>query len=168
MINNHKHGFTLIELILYVSIVTVFITALVPFAWNVILGGEKSSSQQEVYAQARLISERIKYEIRNSTGVNSVSSNAISLAVSNVENNPTVIDVSSGNVRITLGAAAAENLNSVTTTATTLTFTDYTSSDTKTKHIQFVLTLDDTYTGGRQEYEVPPITIEGSAEVRSN
>src|SRR3990167_11538866 len=65
-------GFTLIELILYVALITIILSAIVPFAWNTVQTGVKSAVQQEVNANARYISERIKYEIRNSTGINSV------------------------------------------------------------------------------------------------
>src|SRR3989344_7372816 len=69
-----EKGFTLIELILYMALVSIVLTAIVPFAWNIIGGGVKSSAQQEVFSQARFVSERIKYEIRNASGITSVRS----------------------------------------------------------------------------------------------
>lgn len=161
-------GFTFIEIILYVSIVSIILVALVPVAWNVIGGSVKSSAQQEVFSQARLISERIKYEIRNADGVNSVAATSISLDPPGTSNDPTIIDLSGGKIRIKLGVAAAVDLNSSDTSITSLTFTNYTSGDNKTKHIQFVFTIDDNFGSSRQEYDVPVQTIEGSAELRSN
>lgn len=165
---NNRLGFTFIELILYIGIVTIMLSAIIPFAWNIIGSGAKSSSEQEVFSQARYVSERIKYEIRNANSINSVNSpiNTISL---NTSTNPTaVIDLSNGKVRIKYGASAAISLNSDDTTASSLTFTNYTSLDNKTKHIQFTFTMGDTGTSGRQEYKVPAVNIEGSAELRSN
>ncbi|MEK7571212.1 MAG: type II secretion system protein [Patescibacteria group bacterium] len=164
-----QRGFTYIEIIIYVAILTIMLTTLIPFAWNIIEGGAKSTTQQEVFANARFISERIKYEIRNATGINSVSSTAISLTTATSATNPTVIDLSSGNVRITQGTGSTVNLNSPDTTVSNFTFTNYTSSDNKTKHIQFTFTLNANYAGAgtRQEYNAST-TIEGSAEVRSN
>ncbi|MBI4038377.1 prepilin-type N-terminal cleavage/methylation domain-containing protein [Candidatus Daviesbacteria bacterium] len=164
----HERGFTFIEVILYVAIITIVMSALIPFAWSVIEGGVQSSSQQEVFSQARFVSERIKYEIRNANGINSVSPTNISLAVSPPANDPTIIDLAAGNIRIKLGAASAVNLNSTDTKITTLTFTNYSSADNKTKHIQFSFTIDDNYPSGRAEYDVPSYTLEGSAELRSN
>lgn len=163
-----EQGFTFIELILYMAIISIVMSALIPFAWNVIEGGVKSSSQQEVFSQARFVSERIKYEIRNANSINSVSPTSISLAVSPPANNPTIIDLSAGNIRIKLGGSPAVNLNSADTKITTLTFTDYSSLDNKTKHIRFIFTIDDNYPAIRSEYDVPSYTLEGSAEVRSN
>src|SRR3990167_6083350 len=108
--NSHK-GFTFIELILYVAIVTIILSAIVPFAWSAIETGVKSAVQQEVNANARYISERIKYEIRNSIGINSVAAASISLATSTPATNPTIIDLSLGNIRIKQGAGIAVNLD---------------------------------------------------------
>lgn len=164
-----ERGFTFIELILYVGILTTMLVALIPFAWNIIGGGVKSATQQEVFSNARYISERLKYEIRNATGINSVSSTQISLATATAGTNPTVINLSGGNITITQGASSAVNLNSVNTTVSSLTFTNYTSGDSKTEHIQFIFTLNANYPGAGQRHEFnESTTIEGSAEVRNN
>lgn len=166
---NKQRGFTFIELILYVAILTTMLVALIPFAWNIIGGGVKSATQQEVFSNARYISERLKYEIRNATGINSVSTTQISLSTATPATNPTVIGLSGENLTITQGASSAVNINSANTTISSLTFTNYTSGDTKTKHIQFVFTLNANYpaAGTRQEFN-ETTTVEGSAEVRSN
>jgi Tfp pilus assembly protein PilE len=160
-------GFTFIELILYVAVVAMLLAAVVPFAWNVIETGIKSSVQQEVTANGRFISERIVYEIRNASGINSVSATAISLATTSPATNPTVIDLSGGNIRITQGTGNAITLNSSNTVISDLLFTNLTSLDNKTKHIMFALTVDALFTTTRQEYQ-NSITIETSAELRSN
>lgn len=164
-----ERGFTFIELILYISIVTIMLSAIIPFAWNVIEGGIKSSAEQEVFSQARYVSERIKYEIRNATSINSPSAGASGSVLNLNSPTATIIDLNSGKVRISQnGGSTYTNLNSTDTTASSLTFTSYTSSDNKTKHIQFSFTMDDTGTSTRKEYQVPAVTIESSAEVRSN
>ena len=161
-------GFTLIELIIYLAIVSTVLTALIKYSWNTIELGEKSVTEQEVFANARLVSERIKYEIRNSTGINTVSSTSISLQESG-GTDPTVISLSSGNIVITQGVGpTAGPLNSNDISITSLTFTNYTSSNNKTKHIGFSFTAQSTYSGARAEFKISPITIRSSAEVRSN
>lgn len=162
-----ERGFTFIELILYISIVTIMLSAIIPFAWNVIGSGTKSSAEQEVFSQARYVSERIKYEIRRASGITSVAATSISLTNFSPDTT-TVIDLSAGKVRINKNGTGVVNLNSDDTNVTSLVFTDYTSVDNKTKHIQFTFTIDDAYGSSRQEYNVPAVTIESSAEVRSN
>lgn len=160
-------GFTFIEIILYMAIVAIVLGSLVPFAWAIIGSGVKSASQQEVFSASRYVSERIKYEIRNASGINSVTATSISLASATTANNPTVIDLSGGKVRVTYGATTAVNLNSTDTNVSSLAFTNYTSADNLTKNIQFTFTLQSNFNSARQEYS-ETTSVQGSAEVRSN
>lgn len=162
----NNRGFTFIELILYISIVTIMLTALIPFAWNVIEGGVKSSVEQEVFSQARYVSERIKYEIRRSSGITSVGATGISLT-NFPPDTTTVIDLFSEKVRINKNGTGPITLNSDDTKVTNLTFTDYTSSDQKTKHIGFTLTVEANFASQRHEFQ-ETVTLRSSAEVRSN
>lgn len=163
-----NQGFTLIELIIYISIVTVMMTTLIPFAWNIIEGGAKSATEQEIFSNARFVSERIKYEIRNATGINSVTGMYISLATANPTTNPTIIDFAAGNIRIKEGAGSPVNLNSQNATISALTFTSYTSGDNKTKNIQFSFTMNASYSGTKRQEYIESTKVESSAELRNN
>lgn len=162
-----ESGFTLIELILYIAIVTIMMSALVPFTWGILGNSIKSTTEQEVYTQARYVSERIKQEIRNANGINSVNSPAGTIDLDTATNAITVIDLSGGKVRIKYGVGAAIPLNSTDTTISALTFTNNTSGDNKTKNISFSFTIADNYSSTRQEY-IETLDIRSSAEVRSN
>lgn len=162
-----ENGFTYIELILYTGIVAIVLSALIPFAWHVISGGAKSATEQEVFSNARFISERIKYEIRNATQISSVSATQITLIPATGSASPVVIDLVLGNIRIKQGAASAIQLNSIDTSVSSLVFTDYTSGDNKTKHVGFTFTLTDALSSTREEFQ-ETTTIESSAELRSN
>lgn len=165
---SYRRGFTFIELILYVSIVTMMLTALIPYAWNIIGSGAKSSYEQEVYSQARYISERLKYEIRNSLGINSVTANQIVLCetAGSCATNPTTITFTSPNIIIQNKGDSPANLNSNNVQIISFIFTNNSSGNTE--NVQFLFTIDDNLRSSRQEYQVPPIIIEGDAEVRSN
>ena len=160
----NNHGFTFIELILYISIVTIMLSAIVPFGWNVVKSSVKSSVEQEVYSQARYVSERIKYEIRNASGITTVSSNSISLTNFSPDTT-TVIDLSAGKIRINKNGTGATNLNSNDTTASSLTFTNYTSGN-NTKNIGFSFSVASNL-GALQQYQ-ESVSIRGDAELRSN
>jgi len=162
-------GFTFIELLLYITIVTIMLSAIIPFAWNVIEGGAKSSVEQEVFSQARYVSEGLKYEIRRASGITNVGATSISLTNFSPDTT-TVISLSGGKMQINKNGTGAVNLNSDDTTITTVggvIFTDYRSVDNKTKHIGFTFTIASNYSGARQEYK-ETITLRSSAEVRSN
>lgn len=161
---NNKRGFTLIEIMLYIGIIAIIFSAIVPFAWNVIGNGAKSAIQQDVNDNVRFISERIKYEIRSASGITSVSANSISLTNFSPDTT-TVIDLNEGNVRINKNGSGVTNLNSAGITVTDLTFTNNTSSDNKTKNISFTLSV--MVNGVRQEYQ-SNISLQDSVEIRSN
>ena len=162
-----KAGFTFVELILYIAIVTIMLSALVPFAWNIIGAASKSNTEQEVFSQARFVSERIKYEIRSATGINSVAATSISLVTLVPATNPTVIDFAGGNIRVKQGVGVVVVMNSPDVVISGLTFTNNTSGDNKTKNISYVFTLSANYGSTRQEF-VETTTIRSSAEVRTN
>lgn len=165
--NMKHHAFTLIELLIYLAIVTVVVGALVVFAWNIIGAGAKSATEQEVFSAALYVSERIKAEIRDASGINSVTATSISLANSNAAKNPTIIDLSAGKIRVKYGAAAAVTINSTDTNVSSLVFTNYTSGDNKTKDIQFTFTLQSNFSTTRQEF-TETTALRSAAEVRSN
>jgi len=161
-----ERGFTFVELILYVGIVAVIISAIIPLSWAVIEGAAESGVQQEIWSSARFISEKIKWEIRNSSGINSVTANSISLGNFLPADNPTVITFTYPNVTVKKGAAAAVRINPDGVRVGILVFTDFSSGDGKSKQIQYYLKVESGGTSLRQEYQ-QSLIIDSSAEVRS-
>lgn len=172
-----KNGFTLIELLLYLVIVSIVVGALVPFAWNMVRSSVKSSVQENVAGNIAILSERIKSEIRNCNGVNIADSNfGVNLSTNpgsklslqnDSPNDPTLIDVLNGQVRIKQGVGSYVPLNPSNINVTNITFLNYSSSDLKTQNIGFTITVSSNYSGARQEYKQSS-TVESGAEVRSN
>ena len=169
-ISNQQRGFTLVELILYIAIVSIFMTAVIMFTSDIIYGRVKSQVHQEVNQNIRLASKRIMFEIRNASAVNTVGGSSISLASTDASRNPTVIDVDvpSGRLRIWYGssgacpASAPCFLTSNKVTVSPLTFTDLSASGST--NIKFSITVEST--GDRQEFQKSE-TYEASAELRS-
>lgn len=166
-----EKGFTLIEMILYVAIIAIFVTSLTSFAWDAIYARVKSYTHQEVNQNLRLASKRILLEIRNASGINEpVGPSSLSLAMNDINRNPTVIDVSGGRLRVGWGSSgpcpvsSPCNLTSNLVNITNLTFTDL-SVLPDSINIKFSLTVQST--GDRQEYQKTE-TYESSAELRSN
>lgn len=166
-------GFTLIELLLYVALVTIILSALIPFTWDIIGSSVKSKVQQEVSANGRYVTERINYEIRNATAINT-SDFGVDLAldpskqisITSPTNGTTLFKVTAAGIATITYGGNTYNLNSSDTKITSMIFTNYTSSDNKTKHIQTVLTIGSNFAQTRQEYK-QTMTLETSAELRS-
>lgn len=166
---NCSPGFTLIELVLYIGIISIFLTGAILFAWDFIYGRVKSTVQREVGANIRLSSQRITYEIRNSSGINSVSGSTLSLAMNDTSRNPTVFDLSDGRLRIGYGSGGSCpttspcELTSNLVNVSSLTFTDQ-SSGTDSFNIKFDITIEST--ADRKEWQLIQ-SLTGSAELRS-
>ncbi len=164
----NTRGFTLVEMILYIAIVSIFLTGLVYFTWDIVYGRVRSFTHQEVNQNMRLVTRRVVYEIRNAKSINSISGNSISLEMADPERNPTVISLSGGRVRIGYGtsgqcpAANACDLTSNKVNVTDLIFTDLSSGNSK--NVKFRISIEGV--GERKEYQVSE-TYETSAEIRS-
>ena len=168
-----EQGFTFIELILYVALVTIMLSTLIPFAWNVIEGGTKVSVEQEVYSQARYLSERFKKEIRdagsvsvcNSTElylINPVAADSIRFCYDGTDD---TLTFNQGNPPAACPGAAANRLHSIDTSVTAFSCIDYTATGTDNTQVTFTMT--DNYTSAtRQEYN-ETINIQLSAETRN-
>jgi type II secretory pathway pseudopilin PulG len=171
-LNSRNKGFTFIELILYVGIVSIVISAATLFAWDIIYGRVKSTIQQEVSQNLRFVSQRIMYEVRNASDSNLVAADSICLANSDAERNPTRIYLNSGRVRIGWGGGTSnctalthdEPLTSDTIAVTALSFTDL-SSGTDSKNIKFSITVEST--ADRKEWLLSE-TYASAVELRSN
>ncbi|HYD35666.1 MAG TPA: prepilin-type N-terminal cleavage/methylation domain-containing protein [Vitreimonas sp.] len=166
-------GFTLIELILYIALISIFLSAVITFAWDIIYSHAKSSTQQTVLYNLRLASERITYEIRNARAINSVSATSLCLASADAARNPTKLYLASNELRIGWGGGNStcatttndQALTSAEVNVTALTFQNLTTAGTASQHIQFTIGI--TSTANRQEWQYSQ-TFSSSAEVRSH
>lgn len=104
---NTNKGFSLIELILYVAIVAIFITGVATFGWNVINTRVKNRVSQSVISNLRIAVQRIEFEIRNASSINSVGIGSLSLAYTDPARNPTIITLSSGRIMIGWGSSGS-------------------------------------------------------------
>lgn len=164
-------GFTFIEMILYIAIVGFFITGAVQFAWDVIFAQEKSFVQQEVNQNLRLATQRMAFEIRNASGVNSVGADTLCLASANSTYNPTYFYVSSQRLYIGWGGGSSDctgltntqTLTSNQVNVTSLSFTDL--STVGTSNISVTVTVEGLAPNNRQEWQKTQ-SYQTSVEIR--
>ncbi len=164
----NNSGFTIVEMILYVAIVAIFMTGMVYFTLDIVYGRIKSFTHQEVNQNIRFTSKRIGYEIKNASAINSISESSISLATTDLARNPTIIDLSSGRIRIGYGSSgncptiSPCFLTSNKVNVSNLTFTDLSSGPST--NIKFSMTVDGI--GNRKEFQKSE-TFETAIELRS-
>jgi type II secretory pathway pseudopilin PulG len=168
-------GYTFIELLLYISIITIFISGAIRFAWNIVYGQVKSDVQREVVQNLRLASKRIIYEIRNATSINSIAANEVCLEMYDSTYNPTRIYVDQGRLRIGWGGGGSnctsttndEVLTTNEVIVSDLTFTDLTSPASESINVGLNLTIEYSNQSTRSEFEFNQ-TYTTSVELRSN
>ncbi len=161
-------GFTLIELIIYLALISIFITGAVFFAWDILHGRVKSRVQQEVSQNLRLVSKRINYEIRNANDIVSVGSSNICLDTA--DRGPLTFYAIDGVLMIGWGndcgtPTYSYALTSNTISITNLNFEDLTTGDQSSKNIWYSVTIESL--GDRQEWQKSQ-TYTSTIELRSN
>lgn len=104
-----KGGFTMVELIIYVALVSIFITSAILYSWDVILSREKSYSEQLVGQNARIILAKILYEIKRASALQNLTSDQIALTNSV---GTTTISLAGGQITITSGGAGPYRISS--------------------------------------------------------
>lgn len=135
ILNNKKSGVTLIELLLYIAIFSIVITAVVSVAISATAQRVRNNAVAEVDYQGEAVMSYITQTIRNSQSVNTPLANnsAGSLSVNglNATNNPAVFDtVNDGlrqRIRVREGSPPTDNfLTNNRVTVTSINFTNST------------------------------------------
>ena len=115
-------GTALLESIIYIGVLAFVLLAAAGFAQTIAAGQVKTIAYEEAVRNAQFALARVALEIREAHDVNvgastfGSSPGVLSLATSSGATNPTVFDVSGGQLRVKLGAGAAEPLTSTKVT----------------------------------------------------
>lgn len=133
-------GFTLIELIIYVALISIFITGAVTFALNVIAGRQKSTNQTIITSEAQTLLSRINYEISIAQKLNSLSSTQIILE--DAGGNLTIIELSGSTINFTQNTTTLP-LSSNQIEVTNLSFTNLSSANTANIQTNIALQKND-------------------------
>lgn len=174
MKTKNNHGFTLIEILLYISLLTLMISMVVPLVVNVISTGSKSVTQQILNTETRWLAMRIGLIIRESKAINVDSSFDVNLSNSpgaflslvDVTNQTVQIDVLNGRVRVKYGSGQFEYLSSSEIVVTNLRFENNSSIDLKTRNIGIFMTAGKSQELASQSY-IGEITFQSSIELRN-
>lgn len=151
-----QKGFTLIEILLYISI-SVAILLFVSLFLSILLDTKtKNQTIAEVDQQGMQALEIMTQTLRNAKAINSPavgasSPTAFSIDTQDPVKNPTIFDISNGIIRIKEGAGSPINLTSTNVTASGANFENITRPTTNgMMRIQFVLTYVNS--SGRNQY----------------
>lgn len=154
-----QSGFTLIEMILYIAIVSIFISGAILFAWNIVYGRIKSQVQLDGNYNLHFLTQRTSYELKNAVSIYSLTSNDVCLQMAESSRNPTRIYLQTGAIRTAWGGGSVDctsmtndvQLSSDKINITNLTLTNL--SQGISKNIQFTIGLEVINVSGRQEWD---------------
>lgn len=127
-------GFTFIELIIYLAIVSSVLTSMILFSLRIMETRTKTKVIQEVQANTRVAIDTVSYLLRTADGVNVGSSSfdndpgVLSLSTINPSTNPTIIalDQDNGSLTVTKGSGPTVPLTDTNILVTNLTFRNLT------------------------------------------
>ena len=173
MRSTNRQGITLIELLLYTGLVSVFLTAAVYFAWDVIFGGIKGGVHQEVQENLRFAAHRIQVEVRGADSINTSESDfGVNLATNpgtevtfsgSAPDYPAKFRVDQGILQIKRGVESWISLTSGLVEVSDLSFTDLT--DSNSENVKFTLKIKYKNPSGKQGWE-KEATFRGGAQIR--
>lgn len=167
-----QSGITLIEIIIYVAILSLISTAFITISINMISLKAKSVSQQEIGSSLRFISQKINYEVRNAKLILFTTPSSLTLVSFDSSRNPTIFDLNNGNIRMgfgTTGDCTITNpciLNSNLINISNFTVINLSSGDSKTQNIDYTVSGNYINNSGRQEFNASG-SVTDSVEVRS-
>jgi len=148
-------GFTLLEILLYLGIVSIVLLAVGAIGLNIFFGKAKLTAIGEVSQNARFTIERIGESIRSAEVINNpvqgTFDSTLSLQMANLLENPTVVDLLDNTIRIRKGTGAITDLTSNEVTVTSLQFSNVSYSNTPGT-IRIQMTVEAANPENRQEY----------------
>jgi hypothetical protein len=166
-------GFTFFEVIIYLGLFSFMAMALFNFAWNIFDLQSKDYMARRVFSEARFVTERVNYFIRNSSKIDtdaSVLEDGNGKLVLNVlgSGDTVTIEVQNGDVLLMETGQGAVNLNSGDTKVAGLTFIKYGSSEDGSEYIGFTLDLESAQNDfGRSPYQAET-KIQSGAFIRNS
>jgi type II secretory pathway pseudopilin PulG len=167
IINKHK-GFSLLETLLYIGLLSLIIVSIGSFYSLVIRERAKNNTIAEVEQQGQFIMDTITQSIRNAESVSlpvpQSSADSINLSMQDINKDPTVFSLSSQNIIVQEGIGSLVNLNGDRVEALEIIFTNMTLPGSPGSiKVSFVLKYKNP--GSRYEFDYTK-TFSSSASLR--
>jgi len=163
----YQSGSSLIEMLIYIAIVSVFLITLINFSWDVIYSKVKNTTIGETTDNTHIIIEKIGLTTRNADSIDAPTSGQTSqtLVLNNPNGSQTTFDLSDGRLRINEGTGYFY-LTSSKVNITNLEFINLSQTGTK-GNIRIKMTISHNNPENKQEYNAIQ-NIDTSFSLRPN
>jgi len=153
---NKTAGYTLIELLLYITLAGMLLVSLTMFFGMSVDARVKTQSVTEVNQQGASAMEYIQQTVRNASSISApaaaASASSLTVVVPTASLSPTIFSLNGTVLQVKEGTAAAIALTNDDVQITNLTFTNLTRSGTDGV-VRISFTVSRTNTSGRNEYD---------------
>jgi len=161
-------GFTLIELVIYISLVSIMLLGIASFTKIILQTRTRNQVIAEVEQQGIQIAQILTQTIRNAENIiqptPSNTNNNLILDVFDASKDPTIFSLNSNIINIKEGAGSQINLNNSRVEVQDLTFQNFSRLDTS-GIIKFSFSLNYNNQSGRPEYNYSKVFY-GSISLR--
>ncbi|MDQ3076039.1 MAG: prepilin-type N-terminal cleavage/methylation domain-containing protein [bacterium] len=165
-LNKYSAGFTLIEILLSLSITSFILIMTTIFLSTLLESRVKNQTMAEVEQQGIYVMQMIAQTTRNASTINApatgVSSGTLSLNTITPALNPTIFDLASGAIRIKEAGGGTIDLTNSRVTASGLTFHNLSRAATPGS-IRMTFTLTYNNNTGRNEYSFSKTFTSGAS-----
>jgi len=170
--DGHAKGFTLLELLIYIAVISVILVAATSFAFQFLATRAKASAYQEVERNAQFALARIAAEVRQADGYNAqgagsnfgANPSTLSLVLSDGTKSPTVFSVTGGTLNVKQGAGATLPLTSSKVTVSEFIVDDLSTANGKSK--LFRIHLKVTFNSDSLSLYAADTTVETTAQIK--
>lgn len=152
-----QKGFTLLELVIYITLVVGILVTATTFAWNIVNSRTKAFAVQEVQQNGRYIMDKITQTVRGAQDITTpgtgTSGTTLEVVVRDVAKDPIIFVLSGGELSMSAAGGTTYNLHSGAITVSVLQFTNVSSTDDASRNVQVQLTLEHKNPENRSERE---------------
>jgi len=164
----NNQGFTLVELLLYIGVVTIIISGVTGLAFLMLQARVKTQAMNEINYQGEKIVRMINQTIRNGDAIDSPSKNSFSNSISvdtyDQANSPTVFNLSGQRMTVREGTSGEIYLTNNRIIISDLNFQNN-GLENAPDSVQFQFKIDYYNPEGRSEYNYSKIFY-GGASIR--
>jgi hypothetical protein len=171
MKNQKLKGFTLLETILYIALLTILVGVLFSYGWNIVSVRIKSAVVRETFESAMLVSERLEREVRSASNIDqqhSVFDQMPGKIVFTTSDGDMVIESFGDKISIKRGNEDAQFLHSDFFRIRNFLLTRQISDSGQIQYVGFSFTAEAYYPGAGDRYEYSfSVPEKGGVEIRS-
>ncbi len=142
-----NNGFSLIEVLIYISLMSLILTGALTLSYQLISSAGTSNKNIIILDEANFMLRKINWAMDGVATINSPAVGASGQTLSVTKTgaaNPIIFDLSSGNLRITESGGAAVILNSSRVVVAGLNFKHFAASGNKPESVKASFTVNGT------------------------